>query len=105
MNYFCKDCMVTKYVVQFEGMEKSVICPECGKKMVEEEVKQVRILNIMIQKYLDIKDRFSLISANALREYADLIEKTDGGQECYKFTSKNGCKIKMISGCGDDVNQ
>ena len=99
MIYFCEECMVTKDVVQFKGKEESIICPECGKEMVEQDEKYHRMVNIIIEKIIGIKASFTPVVSAALREYADAIDDaTDGDKAIRKYETKNGCKIKMIHG-------
>jgi len=97
MELKCKKCgcMVINYGVD---SNRKIQCPICSEEMIEEHEKYHRMLSIIIEKVIGINSNFSLVAAEALRDYADLIEETEGGEKCYKFTSKNGCKIKMIHG-------
>jgi len=103
LNYVCEECFITKRDFRFDELDKPMICPECGKEMIQKEERLVRILNIMVKKVIDVSELFVPVVVEALRDYADLIEKTKGTEECYKFTSKNGCSIEMIHGSGDGV--
>ncbi len=70
---------------------------------------EYRLLNIMVERFQRRDESFTLYVPDALREYADALERdnnreraADGENEadddCKRFHSKNGCEIKVIAG-------
>ena len=58
-----------------------------------------RLLNIMVERFVEDKETFNPLLVTSLREYTTAIEQGKNGDEDNEvFTASNGCRIKVIAG-------